>query len=189
MKCTTCGRDIRNPHYINGKIYGYNCYKLQLALLFKQWEDEKNHEYAVKCFSAMEIFKDKKSNSFHDSIVSQWNECKKLTAKQLECIIKNFTLSEMIDFESIWSVLTEDDCLKRSIASWIESDLYKNQKFIDYTENEMVNNAILYYYKKGFHYCTDIEDDIIWIMDNGKDNKKLNESLEDEYIEVIKIVE
>ena len=30
----------------------------------------------------MQVFQDKKSNSFHDSICKQWNECKKLTAKQ-----------------------------------------------------------------------------------------------------------
>ena len=190
MKCALCGKEIKNPHYINGKIYGYNCYKMQLAILFKQWEDEKNREYSVKCFSAIESFKEKKGNSFHDSIIGQWNECKKLTAKQLDCIIRGFTLSEMIKFETIWSTLTNDDCLKRSISSWIESDLHKNQKFINYIENESVNSAILYRYKTGFHYAKDIEDgnDMIFIMDNGRSDKNLNESLNDEYLEVLKII-
>src|SRR5574344_1150877 len=191
MKCSLCGKEIKNLYYINGKIYGYNCYKQQLALLFKQWEDEKNYEYSVKCFSAMKIFENKKSSSFHDSIIKQWSDCKKLTSKQLDCIVKGFTLSERIDFESIWSTLTRDDCLKRSISSWIESNLHKNQKFIDYIENESVNNAILYRYKKGFHYVKDVEDgnDMIFIMDNGRSDKNLNESLNDEYLEVLKIID
>jgi len=99
VECADCGRKIPicNAHYINGKPYGYGCYKKQLALLYKRWEDEKNAEYSVKCFAAMQVFQDKKSNSFHDSICKQWNECKKLTAKQLNCIINGFTDQENIN--------------------------------------------------------------------------------------------
>ena len=78
VECADCGRKIPicNAHYINGKPYGYSCYKKQLALIYKQWEDEKNAEYSAKCFAAMQIFEGKKSNSFHDSICKQWNDCK-----------------------------------------------------------------------------------------------------------------
>lgn len=110
VECADCGRKISicNAHYINGKPYGYSCYRKQLALLYKQWEDEKNAEYSAKCFAAMKIFEGKKSNSFHDSVCKQWNECKKLTAKQLECIIKGFTDKESIDFWIIWQQLYKD---------------------------------------------------------------------------------
>ena len=108
LKCADCGKTIQNPHYLNGKAYGYSCYKKQLALLYKKFEDEKNAEYAKECFAAMQIFERKKSNSFHDSICKQWNECKKLTGKQLICIEKGFTPKEKIDFWCIWFTLTED---------------------------------------------------------------------------------
>ena len=33
VKCSECGRLIENPHYINGKAYGYNSYKQKLAII------------------------------------------------------------------------------------------------------------------------------------------------------------
>ena len=44
LKCAECGRPIENAYYLNGKAYGYNCYKQKLAIIYKQWEDEKNAE-------------------------------------------------------------------------------------------------------------------------------------------------
>ncbi len=35
-KCIECGKQINNPYYINGKAYGYSCYKKQLALIYKK---------------------------------------------------------------------------------------------------------------------------------------------------------
>ena len=102
LKCVTCGKEKIHPHFLIGKTYGYNCYKLALALYFKEWEEEKNIEYSKKCFSAIEIFKNKKSGSFYDSIINQWNECKKITMKQLECIIRSFNDAEAIEFYKIW---------------------------------------------------------------------------------------
>lgn len=197
VECADCGRNISicNAHYINGKPYGYSCYKKQLALLYKQWEDEKNAEYSAKCFAAMQIFEGKKSNSFHDSVCKQWNEYKKLTAKQLECIIKGFTDKESIDFWIIWQQLTNDECLKWSIPTWIENIIYKNEKGVaEYMENKAFINCMLYdrkYKKYGFHFYkdTEIEPKKVCIMENGKDNHILNEDIEDEYTEVLKVVE
>lgn len=197
IECTDCRRKIPicNAHYINGKPYGYGCYKKQLVLLYKQWEDEKNSEYAAKCFAAMQVFQDKRSNSFHDSICKQWNDCKKLTARQLECIIKGFTDKESVDFWIIWQQFTNDECLKWSIPTWVENIIYKNKNgFADFMENEAIINSLLFdrkYRKYGFHFYRDVEYDSerICIMDNGKDNRILNENIEDEYIEVLKVVE
>lgn len=184
-----CGRKIPicNAHYINGKPYGYGCYKKQLALLYKQWEDEKNAEYSAKCFAAMQIFEGKKSNSFHDSICRQWNDCKKLTAKQLECIIKGFTDQENINFWIIWQQLSNDECLKWSIPEWIDR---KIDNYADYMENEAIINCLLYdpiYKKRGFHFYRDKEhnQDKVGIMSNAN----LDDNLEDEEIEIIKVVE
>lgn len=189
VECTDCGRKIPicNAHYINGKPYGYSCYKKQLALLYKKWEDEKNAEYSAKCFAAMQVFEGKKSNSFHDSICKQWNDCKKLTARQLECVIKGFTDQENINFWLIWQQLTNDECLKWSIPAWVDS---KIDNYVDYMENEAIINCLLYdpiYKKRGFHFYRDKEynQEKIGIMSNAE----LNNNLEDEEIEVLKIVE
>lgn len=194
VECTDCGRKIPicNAHYINGKPYGYNCYKKQLALLYKQWEDEKNAEYSAKCFAAMQVFEGKKSNSFHDSICKQWNDCKKLTAKQLECIIKGFTDQENVNFWIIWQQLSNDEGLKWSIPGWIEN-LVKGD-FSNYINDESIINCMLYdqRYKRGFHFYKDYEygdGSKILIERNGKNGKCLQKNMEDEYIEVVKVIE
>lgn len=196
VECADCGRKIPacNARYINGKPYGYNCYRKQLALLYKQWEDEKNAEYSAKCFAAMQVFEGKKSNSFHDSICKQWNNCKKLTANQLQCIIKGFTDQENINFWIIWQQLTNDECLKWSIPTWIENIIHKNRKdFVDYVEDEAFINCMLYdrqYKKYGFHFYRDmeIEPEKVYIMENGKNKHYINENIEDG-IEILKVVE
>lgn len=194
VTCADCGRKIPvcNAHYINGKPYGYSCYKKQLALTYKKWEDEKNAEYSAKCFAAMQIFGGKKSNSFHDSVCKQWNECGKITAKQLECIVKNFTDQENINFWIIWQQLTNNECLKQSISMWVENTIYRNSSVSDYMENVAVINCLLcnYKYKYGFHFLHDVDDDpgIIYIRENGKNNQILDENIANEYIEILKIV-
>ena len=197
VECADCVRKIPicNAHYINKKHYGYSCYKKQLALLYKQWEDEKNAEYSVKCFAAMQVFQDKKSNSFHDSICKQWNECKKLTVKQLNCIINGFTDQENINFWIIWQQLTNDECLTWSIPSWVENTIYKNRTgFADYMGNEAVINCLLYdrtYKKQGFHFSHDLEinPERVCITKNGKNNIYLQENIDDEFVEVLKVIE
>lgn len=189
IQCAECGRKIltSNAHCINGKAYGYGCYKKQLALLYKQYEDEKNAEYSAKCFAAMQIFEGKKSNSFHDSICNQWNNYKKLTARQLECIIKGFTDQENIKFWIIWQQITNDETLKRSISVWVENEI---KNFSNYIGNEEVIDCLLCnpIYKHGFHFLHDKEDTKVFIMKNGRNNKCLNENVEDEEVEVLKVV-
>lgn len=192
VQCADCGRKIPicNAHYINGKLYGYSCYKKQLALLYKQWEDEKNAEYSAKCFAAMQVFEGKKNNSFHDSICKQWNDCKKLTARQLECIIKGFTKSEKINFWLIWHQLSNDEMLKSSIPLWLEKEI---DDYTDYMENELFINCLFSYrkYRHGFHFYHDIAiyPDRIHMMENGVRNIYLQENKEDEEVEIIKVIE
>ena len=142
VKCAECGRPIENAYYLNGKAYGYNCYKQKLAIIYKQWEDEKNAEYSAKCFAAMQIFQGKKSNSFHDSICKQWSNCRKLTAKQLECIIKGFNFNEMISFYKVWFLLANEENQK-AIAGWTEKLISKERKFADFVNDEEVHNILL----------------------------------------------
>lgn len=192
IKCSECGRLVENAYYINGKAYGYNCYKQKLAIIYKQWEDEKNAEYSAKCFAAMQVFQNKRSNSFHDSICKQWNECKKLTAKQLNCITKGFTFNETISFYKVWFLIANDEN-KKAIASWTEMLISKERKFSDFVDDEEIHNILLAdvrYKRHGFHFWHDIEDEpeIIVISCNEKNDRLLNENLEDEYIEVLKVV-
>lgn len=203
MKCANCGRKIENAYYINGIAYGYNCYKLKLALIYRQWEDERNKEYSAKCFSAMHVFKGKKSNAFHNSIVEQWNDCKKLTAKQLECIIKGFTFSDTIEFYKVWFNLANEEN-KKAISRWTITMIQKEQKFSDFVEDEAIHEIIKndYEYIGGFHFYhdTEIEPEKIYICQNGKyiknketkertfDNYYLKENQEDEYIVIDKII-
>lgn len=192
VKCSECGRLVENPHYINGKPYGYSCYKQKLALIYKQWEDEKNAEYSAKCFAAMQIFQGKKSNSFHDSICKQWNDCKKLTAKQLNCITKGFNFNETISFYKVWFLLANEEN-KKTIACWAETLINKERKFADFVNDEEVHNILLAdirYKRHGFHFWYDIEEEPedVFISCNEKNNRFLNENLEDEYIEVLKVI-
>lgn len=193
VKCADCGRKIPicNAYYLNGKTYGYSCYKKQLALIYKKWKDEKNAEYSAKCFAAMQIFQNKKSNSFHDSICKQWNDCKKLTAKQLECIIKGFTDQENIKFWIIWQQFSSDDFLKSSIASWMEGKIRKTHSFEKYLDNESVLNCIAcsVNYKHGFHLYKEIDDPFIYIESNGRNNERLDRNKACEYLEILKIIE
>lgn len=192
LKCAECGRPIENAYYLNGKAYGYNCYKQKLAIIYKQWEDEKNAEYSIKCFAAMQIFQGKRSNSFHDSICKQWNECKKLTAKQLNCITKSFNFNETISFYKVWFLLANEEN-KKAIACWTETLISKERKFTDFVNDEEVHNILLTdvrYKRHGFHFWHDIDDEPedIFISCNEKNDRLLNENLEDEYIEVLKVV-
>ena len=192
VKCSECGRLVENAYYINGRPYGYNCYKQKLAIIYKQWEDEKNAEYSAKCFAAMQIFQGKKSNSFHDSICKQWNDCKKLTAKLLACITKGFTFNETISFYKVWFLLANDEN-KKAIACWTEMLISKKRKFSEFVNDEEIHNILLTdirYKRHGFHFWHDIEDEpeIIVISCNEKNDRLLNENLEDEYIEVLKVV-
>ena len=95
MNCFSCDRKIKNPYFLNGKSYGYNCYRQKLALILKEKEEIKNELYSIKCFAAIEILKTKKQNNFTTSIINQYEKCNKLTMLQLKCIIKMFSKLEL----------------------------------------------------------------------------------------------
>lgn len=203
--CSVCGKKIKdgNAHYINGVPYGYNCYKQKLALIYKEWEDERNKEYSIKCFSVMQIFITKKSNSFHDSIIKQWNDCKKLTMKQLNCIIDGFSKNEIIEFYKVWFMLTEDNETKKHISNFTiyiintmkENNGGSESAWGQFIEDELIHNIIKFdaignSYRYGFYFNNDIDDpEFIFISPIKKDRRGLNEAIEDEYINIIKIIE
>lgn len=169
--CTECGKPIEKPYYIDGKPYGYTCYKremsVRLAKIKLAEQEEKNARYSCECFCAMEIFKNKKAGRFHDSICQQWNDYHKLTINQLKAIRNTFSSTEKVFFYALQASLQEDKHYQRSIAGWMETELYrlKTQEQKTLIDNDLINNALLKIrkYKDGFVWIFDSDYDGIFI--------------------------
>ena len=193
-KCAICGKNIKNIYHIHGKIYGYNCYQKELALLYKKYEDEKNTEYSAKCFAAMSIFKNKKSNTFHDSVCEQYENCKKITAKQLNCVERSFTKNEMLEFYVLYFSLTKKDSTKRDIAysvyNIIKDKNYNNICDITIIGREDIVKILLYVddFKRGIFFYKDYVVNKIFIQKIGRKEHYLKEYQEDKSIEILKVV-
>ena len=166
--CTECGKPIEKPYYIDGKPYGYTCYKREMAIRLAKMklaeQEEKNAQYSCECFCAMEIFKNKKPGRFHDSICEQWDACHKLTINQLKAIRNSFSGSEKVVFYALQANLQDDKHYQENMAEWTETEINRlktqeEQKL--FIENNLINNALLKIrkYKNGF----------VWIFDSDYD--------------------
>jgi len=174
MKCSACGKTIQHLYHLDGKIYGYNCYKQALSLKYVSLRESYNNSYIAKCISAIEIFsnieyKKDYTKKFQNSILQQWSTCKKLTGKQFECIINKFNNIQYINYMLLYVELFKDEEVERHIYIKInEENLineYKNnQTFLNIIKNTMYKASI----KKGktFYIVTykdkDIDDDFIY---------------------------
>ncbi len=188
-KCAICGKIIKNTYFLNGKIYGYECYKKELALIYKKFEDEKNAEYVAKCFAAMQVFKNKKSNAFHDSVCKQYDNYGKLTARQLECILKGFTSKEIVNFCIAWHPLTKKDSEKVHIASLLYKQVQDDVDSI--IDNDDVIEVLLSHdeFKKyGLFFCYDKLCKKTFVEKIGRRGCRLKDCEEDDEFEVLKIV-
>lgn len=171
IHCTECGKPIEKPYYIDGKPYGYTCYKREMAIRLAKMklaeQEEKNARYSCECFCAMEIFKNKKPGRFHDSICEQWNACHKLTINQLKAIRNSFSASEKVVFYALQANLQEDKHYQENMAEWTETEInrLKVQEQKLFVENELINNALLKIrkYKNGFVWIFDSDYDGIFI--------------------------
>ena len=170
--CTECGKPIEKPYYIDGKSYGYTCYKremtIRLAKMKLAEQEEKNAQYSCECFCAMEIFKNKKPGRFHDSICKQWDACHKLTINQLKAIRNSFSGSEKVVFYALQANLQDDKHYQENMAEWTETEINRlktqeEQKL--FIENNLINNALLKIkkYKDGFVWIFDSDYDGIFI--------------------------
>lgn len=166
--CTECGKPIEKPYYIDGKPYGYTCYKREMAIRLAKMklteQEEKNAQYSCECFCAMEIFKNKKPGRFHDSICEQWDACHKLTINQLKAIRNSFSGLEKVIFYALQANLQDDKHYQENMAEWTETEINRlktqeEQKL--FIENDLINNALLKIkkYKNGF----------VWIFDSDYD--------------------
>lgn len=172
IHCTECGKPIEKPYYIDGKPYGYTCYKREMAIKLAKMklveQEEKNARYSCECFCAMEIFKNKKPGRFHDSICEQWNACHKLTINQLKAIRNSFSGSEKVVFYALQANLQDDKHYQENMAEWTETEINRlktqeEQKL--FIENDLVNNALIKIrkYKNGFVWIFDADYDGIFI--------------------------
>lgn len=191
--CTECGKPIEKPYYIDGKPYGYTCYKREMAIRLAKMklaeQEEKNAQYSCECFCAMEIFKNKKPGRFHDSICEQWNACHKLTINQLKAIINSFSTSEKVVFYALQANLQKDKYYKMSASGWMETEIHKlsirEQKAL--SDNDIINQALLENrnYKKGFVWVYDFDIDMV-MVEKISTYEKCDK--EDPYIELLKMV-
>jgi hypothetical protein len=99
MECALCGKHIENPKYYNGKTYGANCYKLVVATEKAKLQAEQNAEYNKRCMVVLSVLKDKEFKTlwwenFKVSVLSQWQECGKLTYLQLKKAQEKFNDTE-----------------------------------------------------------------------------------------------
>ncbi len=217
VKCAECGKPIINCHYLDGKIYGHECFKRALALKMVKFTDNHNALYNAKCVAAMAVYAPKKSSRFHDSICQQWNDCGKLTSKQLSCVKDSFNTIDKMDYYgnlfTIFEQMPDDafackdfvdreDCYKTFILWFFEytyghrcefyEHLFKNRDFF----SGILNCA----YPQGYYFAK--EDGQIFVRAIGSlrcertDNMRrhytksefLIEDLDDEDIEILDII-
>lgn len=124
--------------------------------------------------------------------VTNGTSARNLPPGNLNVSLRDLQIRKNISFWIIWQQLTDDDVIKQSIPGWIEDTL--KYDFSKYIEDEAIINCMFYdqRYKHGFHFYKEYEysnGSKIFIERNGKNGKRLQEHMEDEYIEVVKVIE
>jgi hypothetical protein len=192
MKCVSCGKSIKNAHALNGKNYGYSCYRQQLALIRKEWEDANNFEYAMECIAAMEIYKNKRDTPFKISICNQWQAYNKLTAKQLDCVKKSFNAKEKIEYYKILFNLTKDSKNKEDCANWMHDLIRENRLAKNYLNDVLLHEILMTLpyngYKYGISFIQDVETGNVFIISNGKNSSNLNDYYGDDEFKILKVI-
>lgn len=196
MKCSNCGKTIQHPYHLDGKIYGYNCYKQALSLKYISLQEKNNNSYNAKCISAIEIFsnieyKKEYTKKFQESILQQWNTCKKLTGKQFNCIIKKFNNIQYIDYALLYIELFKDVEAERHIYYKVREENLINR----YKNNKIFLNIVKNIYKtsiekgKVFYIVTfkDIDDNFIYCELLSK--QKLTNIKKDNDTKILDIIE
>lgn len=122
-KCIKCGKQIKNTYWLNGKAYGYNCYKQELAMILAEKERLANEKYQLDVAVTVEILKNRnKLNDFLKSIINFYEEKGFLSYKQMECI----KLTDQEKFEKWLTVheMSENEERKEELENIIYNKLY-----------------------------------------------------------------
>ena len=134
-KCTKCGKEIKNTYMLNGKAYGYNCYKQELAMVLAEKEKLANEKYQLEIAATIEILKNRSNlNDFLKSIINFYEEKGFLSNKQMKCIklSKDEQLEKMLimgtfDKNQIKDLLTEYTNLNdERLINMIQDQVRKN---------------------------------------------------------------
>lgn len=197
MKCSACGKTISKVYWIDKDPLGYECYKREMAIRHKKFEDDKNAQYQCQCAAAIMVLKNKRKNHFIDSILRQWSECHKITGKQLKCILNSFSVEERVEYHvSIFYASCNDDTKKEAVER-IESLIQFQGVAEKYMDDDRINNALVEYGRNriqryGFFYAMYIDPDfpeLSWDGPRMFDGRKLTEYQSDPDTKVLKIVQ
>lgn len=126
-KCTKCGKEIKNTYWLNGKAYGYNCYKQELAMILAEKERLANEKYKIDVAATIEVLKNRtKLNDFLKSIVKFYEEKGFLSQKQIKCI-----------------KLSNDEQLEKILIIGLTDDKFKNNEILYNISNLLTDNTNL----------------------------------------------
>ena len=198
--CTKCGKEIKNIYMLDGKIYGYNCYKMELAKKYKNFIDAKNLKYTLVAMAAIETYKKHKEatawgKDFKTSILKQFDDCGKLTYKQLSCIVKRFNKFEKLDNDLLVSTLYKDNGLVdeyKEICKDIKYYFIKSEIIEKYKYNELFQQCIRD--SRKVHMNIYAERDrgenkvYYYILTDKKLKEYISEAKEDDDTEVIEVI-
>lgn len=180
MKCSSCGKEITNVYFLDGKAYGKNCYKMALVVKFQAQEEIKNQEYYNKCCVlvavAKENVKEIRSESkinFMNSVIEQFEKYTKMTMKQFQCLYDNLKDEYKIDYEYRLielNDLTERETkrelkklYKRAFTANLETKLLNKDYFKEILKAEFKNGYVLVKedkeYLQDIKYLADIKED------------------------------
>ena len=184
MKCAKCNREINNTYKLNGKYYGYDCYKKELSMVLANKENLAKEKYNLEVSITIEILKNRnKLNDFLKDIIKFYENKGFLTSKQLKCI-------KLTDEETFNKMLTVYDLLKdekerEEIEINILNQLYKNNNKKDININNIRLITLLKSLKKIQRrqytlYKYKVNNEIITTLERGILEDIKEELIEDE---------
>lgn len=139
-KCSKCGKEIKNTYWLNGKVYGYNCYKQELAMILAEKEKLANEKYQLDVAVTVEVLKNRtKLNDFLKSIINFYEEKGFLSFKQVECI--KLTASEKFEKWLTVHEISKNEERKEEIQELIFNKIYENmhEKDINMEDERLIN--------------------------------------------------
>jgi len=200
LTCSTCGKIIEHPYYLDGKVYGYNCYKLAVALKYAKQMEIRNNNWTKKSIAVIEIFKnkvfkDKWNKDFQESIIKQWDTYSKLTGNQFKCIIKKLTELEEIEYNFLYLSLLKEENEIEEITKYLYYRITEQQKIFKTFKNDNRFINIIANYRKGSikrgknFFIVEFRDiDEVKSICQVLREDKLKLLKKDEYTEIIEII-
>ena len=182
-KCTKCGKEIKNTYMLNGKAYGYNCYKQELAMVLAEKEKLANEKYQLEIAATIEILKNRSNlNDFLKSIINFYEEKGFLSNKQMKCI----KLSKDEQLEKILIVGTME--LTSSNMAQLNDLLSNETNLSDERLIHLITSATRKNGERKFsliRFQDEDEDETTTIIIRKSELERYEE---DEYLELLKII-